>query len=220
MAFAVSLIFFSCSKDDDDDKQESKTLTFEQEMDEAMQYVKQYGPITQALAEEVASRNNGKVTPLNYKTRESATRKCITDNCRPFDLKDLVRTSIVCKKADVDETVKDLNSTATERGIFYRYKHQTSDYGYWGDLTNLQFEKLCTEIQVKSYGMFYVSYPEDLCRELMGDSVFAAIHTATGLEPNLSHHYYEILRADTTSESTKAYYKQLALEYHQKFDEF
>lgn len=220
LAFAVSFTFFSCSKDDDDDKQDSKSLTFEQEMDEAMRYAKQYGPVTQALAEEVASRNNGVVTPLNYKTRESATRKCNTDNCRPFDLKDLARTSIVCKKADVDEAVKDLNYTATERGIFYRYKHQTSDYGYWGDLTNLKFEKICTEIQVKSYGMFYASYPESLCRELMGDSVFDAIHTATGLEPNLSHHYYEILRADTTSESTKAYYKQLALEYHQKFDEF
>ena len=82
LAFAVSFTFFSCSKDDDDAKQDSKTLTFEQEMDEAMQYAKQYGPVTQALAEEVASRNNGVVTPLNYKTRESATRKCNTDNGR------------------------------------------------------------------------------------------------------------------------------------------
>ena len=39
-----------------------------------------YGPQTDAIAREVAARFNGCVTDINYKTRESATRKCITDN--------------------------------------------------------------------------------------------------------------------------------------------
>jgi len=54
-----------------------------------------YGPQTDAIAREVAARFNGCVTDINYKTRESATRKCITDNSRPYDLKDLARTTIV-----------------------------------------------------------------------------------------------------------------------------
>ncbi len=33
------------------------------------------------------------------------------------------------------------------------------------------------------------------------------IHTESGVEPGLSHYYYEIIRADTTSEATREYYK-------------
>ena len=36
----------------------------------------------------------------------------------------------------------------------------------------------------------------------------------TGVEPGLSHYYYEIMRADTSSATTIAYYKQLAITYH------
>ena len=33
------------------------------------------------------------------------------------------------------------------------------------------------------------------------------IHTESGVEPGLSHYYYEIIRADSTSEATREYYK-------------
>jgi hypothetical protein len=38
-----------------------------------------------------------------------------------------------------------------------------------------------------------------------------------GQEPYLSH-YYEIIRADTTSEATRDYYRKLCIEYHSHFD--
>ena len=189
---------------------------FEQEMTAALADAQTYGPKTDAIAREVAARFKGCVTDINYKTRESATRKCITDNCRPYDLKDLARTTIVAgwDSIEIKPVINYLVTTSTERDIFGRYKHQTSDYGYWGDLVNLKFEKIYTEIQVKTYGMFYASLDEASVRSVIGDSLYTVIHTKSGVEPGLSHHYYEIMRADTSSAATVEHYKKLAIEYH------
>lgn len=70
-----------------------------------------------------------------------------------------------------------------------------------------------TEVQVKTYGMFYAAQPEAIVRSTIGDSLYTVIHTKSGVEPGLSH-YYEIMRADTSSVATVEYYKQLAIKYH------
>ena len=191
----------SCSKDDDGLSEEE---LFENEMTAALKDASKYGPETDAFAREVAARFDGCVTDMNYKTRESATRKCKTDNCRPYDLKDLARTTIVAGWDSTDVTPV--------------IKHQTSDYGYWGDIVNLKYEKLMTEVQVKTYGMFYASQGEDVVRSVIGDSLYTVIHTKSGVEPGLSHYYYEIMRADTSSAATVEYYKKLAIEYHEIFE--
>lgn len=48
--------------------------------------------------------------------------------------------------------------------------------------------------------------------------LYTVIHDKTGVEPGLSHYYYEIMRADTSSEATIAKYKQLAIDYHNRCD--
>ena len=203
----------SCSVNEDNPTSEE---LFENEMTAALADAQTYGPQTEAFAQEVATRYNGCVTEINYKTRESATRKCITDNCRPYDLKDLARTTIIAgwDSTEIKPVINDLIATSTERGLFGRYKHQTSDYGYWGDIINLQFDKLMTEVQVKTYGMFYAAQPEAIVRSTIGDSLYTVIRTKSGVEPGLSHYYYEIMRADTSSVATVEYYKQLAIKYH------
>ena len=203
----------SCTKEDVPALSEEQL--FEQEMNAALADARVYGPITQALAEEVAAQFDGRVTELNYKTRESATRKCRTDNCRPYDLKDLARTGIAAgwDSTEIKPVISYLVTTATERGLFKRYKHQTSDYGYWGDLVNLKFERLQTEIQVKTYGMFYASFPADIVQSVLGDSIYTIIHTKSGVEPGLLHQYYEIIRADTSSATTVGHYKKLTTDY-------
>lgn len=208
----------SCTKEDVSALSEEQL--FEQEMNAALADARVYGPITQALAEEVAAQFDGRVTELNYKTRESATRKCRTDNCRPYDLKDLARTTIAAgwDSTEIKPVIKYLVDTSTDRGLFKRYKHQTSNYGYWGDLVNLKFERLSIEIQVKTYGMFYASYPVDVAQSVLGDSIYTIIHDKTGVEPGLSHYYYEIMRADTSSTATVEHYKQLAIQYHDLFE--
>ena len=207
----------SCSVNEDNPTSEE---LFENEMTAALADAQIYGPQTEAFAQEVATRYNGCVTEINYKTRESATRKCITDNCRPYDLKDLARTTIIAgwDSTELKPVIDYLVATATERSFFGRYKHQTSDYGYWGDIINLQFEKLMTEVQVKTYGMFYASQEEAIIRSTIGDSLYNFIHEKTGVEPGMSHHYYEIMRADTSSAATVEYYKQLAIKYHECFE--
>ena len=211
-------VFTSCTSDNDDNPTEEEL--FEQEMTAAMADAQTYGPQTDAFAREVAKRFNGCVTDINYKTRESATRKCKTDNSRPYDLKDLARTTIIAgwDSTEIKPVIDYLVKTSTERGFFGRYKHQTSDYGYWGDIVNLKYEKLMTEIQVKTYGMFYAALDETTVRSVIGDSLYTVIHTKTGVEPGLSHHYYEIMRADTSSAATIEYYKQLSIDYHYRCD--
>lgn len=65
----------SCS---DKDENLTDEELFENEMTAALADAQLYGPPTEDFAQEVAARYNGCVTEINYKTRESATRKCIT----------------------------------------------------------------------------------------------------------------------------------------------
>mgnify|MGYP007070226023 CR=1 FL=1 len=85
-----NLFFVSCFSEDNpvSEKQQSEAV-FQAQLDEALSWALAYGPSTQAVAEAVALRHNGKATPINYKTRQSAERKCRTDNSKPYELKDL-----------------------------------------------------------------------------------------------------------------------------------
>lgn len=220
VALLTSNFFFvSCSHEDNpvDENQQLEDV-FQTQLDEAIAWALVYGPTTQAIAEEVALRHKGKVTPINYKTRQSAERKCRTDNSKPFELKDLARTTVLCEYDSIRVVIDDIKSAATGYDAFGRHKHQTSDYGYWGDIVNLKYDKLMTEIQVKTYGMFYASQEEEIVRSVIGDDLYTVIHDKTGVEPGLSHYYYEIMRADTSSEATIAKYKQLAIDYHNRCD--
>ena len=169
-------VLTSCSNEDNPTSEE----LFEEAMTAALADAHTYGPQTEAFAQEVATLFNGYVTDINYKTRESATRKCKTDNCWPYDLKDLARTTIVAgwDSIEIKPVIDYLVATATERSFFGRYKHQTSDYGYWGDIVNLKYEKLYTEIQVKTYGMFYASLDSATVTSVIGDSLYKYIHVS------------------------------------------
>lgn len=193
---------------------------FEREMAAALLAAQLCGPTTQTLALEAAEKFHGRVTPLDYKTRESAIRKCHTDTLSPYQLKDLARTTIAAgwDSTELKPVINYLVEISNEKGLFGRYKHQTSDYGYWGDIVNLKFEQLMTEIQVKTYGMFYASNPDSVAHSVLGDSIYTIIRTNTGVEPGLSHYYYEVMRADTSSAATVARYKQLAITYHALFE--
>ena len=208
----------ACTNEDDNTLSEDEL--FESEMTAALADALVYGPLTDAFAREIAGHFNCLVTDINYKTRESATRKCITDNCRPYDLKDLTRTTIVVgwDSTELKPVINYMVETSKERGFFGRYKNQTSDYGYWGDIVNLKFERLMTEIQVKTYGMFYAVQPEEVALSVLGDSIYNVIRTKTGAEPGLAHYFYEIIRADTSSTATVEYYKQLSIQYYELFE--
>ena len=117
-----NLFFASCNREDNpvNEQQESETI-FQAQLDEALAWAKAYGPSTQAVAEAVALRHNGKATPINYKTRQSAERKCRTDNSKPFELKDLARTTVLCEYDSLLIVIDDVKTTATEQNFFGRY---------------------------------------------------------------------------------------------------
>ena len=102
--------------------------------------------------------------------------------------------------ADVSLVVDSLVYLATADSLFGRHKYQTSDYGYWGNIVNLRFtehtDTFYTEIQVKTYPMIYAADVPEIVRETIGDEYYQYIHDITGVEPGLSHVYYEIIRAD------------------------
>jgi hypothetical protein len=66
--------------------------------------------------------------------------------------------------------------------------------------------------------MYYAVNPKDICQPVLGDSLYNVIHTETGVEPGNLHYYYEIMRADTTSDATRERYRKLSLEYSSHFD--
>ena len=211
--FLLVVVLVGCTQ------QAPEKSLFGEQMDHALALAQQYGPITESIAQQTAEAYDGVATDINYKSRESAERKCQTDSCMPLDLKDLARTTVVATwdSAAVGEVVEYLITVTREQELFGRYKHQTSDYGYWGDIVNLLFvegtDSLMTEIQVKTYGMFYAADPEQMVRETIGDERYEYIYSLTGLAPGMAHVYYEVIRADTSSEATIARYKQLSREY-------
>lgn len=219
LSVLFSCIMFACSSDDNPAPNPTDPeAVFQKELDEALSLAKLYGPETQEVAELIASRHKGLYTTINYKTRESTERKCRTDHHGPFEISDLARTMIICHYDSLKSVMSDLENTMKERNKFDRHKHQTSDYGYWGDLFNMQFPGLKTEIQVKCYSMFYATQYESVCRSVLGDSIYNVIRTTSGQEPSMLHEYYEIMRADTTSAATYELYRQKSLEYSTHFD--
>ena len=66
--------------------------------------------------------------------------------------------------------------------------------------------------------MFYAAQPENVALSVLGDSIYNIIRTKTGAEPGMSHYYYEIMRADTSSAATVEYYKQLSFQYYELFE--
>jgi hypothetical protein len=66
--------------------------------------------------------------------------------------------------------------------------------------------------------MFYAVNPEDICRPVLGDSLYNVIHTETGVEPGGSHLFYEIMRSDTASEATREHYRELSKAYFGHFE--
>lgn len=178
-----------------------------------------YGDIMHNFADSIAALHGGRITPANYKTLKSTLRKCGQRKVQADQLNDLVRCMIACPYDSLHAMIADLVDTAKKKGIFKNYKHQEySSRGYWGDMVILDHGVMGSEIQVKSFYMAYANFEGDV-KAFLGDSICAGIRKETGMEPCLSHHYYEIIR-DVTGrysdyEKTKA--KELNVIYLKTF---
>ena len=146
------------------------------------------------FADSIAELHGGKVTPINYKSFQSTLRKCNQEKVQANEINDLVRCTIACPYDSLHSMITDLVQTAKKKGMFKKYKHQSYlDRGYWGDMVILNHGMVTSEIQVKSFYMAYANLDVNMV-DFLGEDICTKIKNETGLEPGMSHHYYEIIR--------------------------
>jgi hypothetical protein len=174
------------------------------------------GGEVQELAEGIAERFGGVVTPINYKSFDSISRKCKTEGCTPFDLKDAVRNTII-----VDEDkIEDVLSALEESGMVLRIKRQTPDkfMGYSGNIVNITTSNgMTAEIQVNTAKMIYAKETPAVAKSILGEDVWNRIAKETGLEGGLGHKYYEQFRVLDKLSPKAAEIEGLSKEYYSHF---
>lgn len=151
------------------------------------------GQDVQTLAEGIAQRYGGVVTPINYKSEASIIRKTTTEGISPYSLKDAVRTTIVVDNGEIEKVLKELENSPS----FVRMKRQTPDKfdGYSGNIVNVSTSNgVIGEIQVNTAKMIYAKEPPAIARAIIGDDVYDSIAKEVMVEGGLGHRYYEQIR--------------------------
>lgn len=168
-------------------------ITVENSVNEIVKMASMVGDDVQLLAESIASRNNGYVTPINYKSASSIMRKVITEGITPYDIKDAVRTTIIVSEAQIENVLKDLSNN----DLFVRLKRQSPEsfMGYSGNIVNIKTSNgLIAEIQINTAKMIYAKERPIDAKRILGEKLWNDIHKQTGMEGGLGHKYYEEAR--------------------------
>lgn len=191
-------------------------ISLEKSVDEILLKAKAVGNEVQDFAEYIANRNNGFVTPINYKSASSITRKVTTEGITPYDIKDAVRTTIIVSKEGIENTLRDLSIDES----FIRLKRQEpkSFMGYSGNIVNIKTSNgLIAEIQVNTAKMIYAKEKPVNAKRILGEKLWNEIHAQTGIEGGLGHKYYEQWRVlDKASEKAIEIAKK-SVDYYSHF---
>lgn len=167
------------------------------------------------LGKELARKHKGYVTPINYKSADSITRKVTTElKGAVYDVKDSVRNTIIVPKGQMNTAIKDM----TKDSRFIRVKrqlHDTDPMGYSGVISNVRAKNgVIGEVQLNTDKMIYAKNSPSSAQKLIGKKRWNEIRKETGLEGGLGHKYYEewrvlppeSLKAIELTEKSKAYY--------------
>lgn len=139
------------------------------------------GKEVQSLAESIAKNNKGFVTPINYKSISSITRKATTEGITPYDIKDAVRTTIIVPKSQIDQVLNELS----ENDSFVRLKRQKPEsfMGHSGNIVNIQTSNgLIAEIQVNTDRMIYAKEKPEDAKRILGEKRWKDIQNQTGMK--------------------------------------
>lgn len=157
------------------------------------------GGEVQTLAEGIAKRHGGVVTPINYKSESSIMRKTSTEGISPYALKDAARTTIIVEKGEIEGVLAELEKSPS----YIRTKRQTADKcdGYSGNIVNVSTSNgVVGEIQVNTAKMLYAKDLPDVARSYLGDDLWTKISNEVGVEGGRGHYYYELIRVmDSTN---------------------
>jgi hypothetical protein len=174
----------------------SKINVSKEDVQNVMQKAKEAGGEVDKLGKDLASKYGGVVTPLNYKSEESITRKVDNDyGGNVNELKDSVRnTVIIDNEQGIQSAIKDLADNPNT----LRVKVQSADsdpLGYSGTIANVKMSNgLIGEVQVNSAKMIYAKEPAASAKAILGNDKYNQIAKQTGKEGGLGHKLYEEYR--------------------------
>lgn len=174
------------------------------------------GKEVQSLAESIAKNNKGFVTPINYKSISSITRKATTEGITPYDIKDAVRTTIIVPKSQIDQVLNELS----ENDSFVRLKRQKPEsfMGYSGNIVNIQTSNgLIAEIQVNTDRMIYAKEKPEDAKRILGEKRWKDIQNQTGVKGGLGHKYYEEWRVLDKADKKAQKIVEKSIEYYSHF---
>nr|DAY18813.1 MAG TPA: Tas1 [Caudoviricetes sp.] len=174
------------------------------------------GNEVQSLAESIAKKNKGFVTPINYKSISSITRKVTTEGITPYDIKDAVRTTIIVPRSQIDQVLNELS----ESDSFVRLKRQKPEsfMGYSGNIVNIQTSNgLIAEIQVNTERMIYAKEKPEDAKRILGEKRWKEIQKQTGMEGGLGHKYYEEWRVLDKADKKAQKIVEKSIEYYSHF---
>ena len=199
-----------------DNKGIFQNISTEKSVSELMQRASDVGNEVQSLAYRIASQYSGYVTPVNYKSKSSITRKVNTEHVTPYDIKDAVRTTIIAPKSEIESILKELNNLPS----FIRLKRQKPEsfMGYSGNIVNIRTSNgLTAEIQVNTDRMIYAKELPEEAKRVLGENRWNEIHKETGLEGGLGHKYYEEWRMMDKSNPKSIEIAEKSAEYYSHF---
>ena len=174
----------------------SKINVSKEDVQNVMQKAKEAGGEVDKLGKDLASKYGGVVTPLNYKSEESITRKVDNDyGGNVNELKDSVRnTVIIDNEQGIQSAIKDLADNPNT----LRVKVQSADsdpLGYSGTIANVKMSNgLIGEVQLNSAKMIYAKEPAASAKAILGNDKYNQIAKQTGKEGGLGHKFYEEYR--------------------------
>ena len=174
------------------------------------------GNEVQSLAESIAQKNNGFVTPVNYKSVSSIIRKVTTEGITPYDIKDAVRTTIIVPKSRIEQVLNELFGSEP----FVRLKRQRPEsfMGYSGNIVNIKTSGgLTAEIQVNTEHMIYAKEKPEDAKRILGEKRWKEIQEQTGMEGGLGHKYYEEWRVLDKADKKAQKIAEKSIEYYSHF---
>lgn len=197
-----------------DNKELYKGISIKRSVKEIMQKAKESGAEVQSFAHKAALAANGIVTPVNYKSEASITRKVNTEMISPYDIKDAVRTTVIVPEQGVEKALAALSGSPS----FVRLKRQRPEsfMGYSGNIVNIRTSNgLIAEIQVNTAKMIYAKETPGNAKRILGEKRWNEIFKQTGIEGGLGHKYYEQWRlldkgsekARKIAEKSEEYYR-------------
>lgn len=201
-----------------DNKERVKSIhtTIDAALKELLQKASHNGDMIQSLAENIAKKYGGYVTPINYKSETSIKRKIASDKCTPYDIKDTVSTTIIVPKDKIGSVVKELQASR----YFGRYKEQqpVKFCGYSGNIVNLNmYNGIVSEIQVNTAKMIYAKELPENAKKILGEEIWKAISDEVCLEGGLGHQYYEKIRVLDKLNNERVRLEKLSEEYYSHF---